>query len=162
MTEAVAEIRYEQIFGDEFGSRYAFQAHHADIEERLKYFYTNYMSNHLHFVAVSGNEKVVGIAAVQQNPYQDLQLWLPYVTVDTEFRNQGIGRKLFEQAVKYAADEGKELELSTVMDDGLLYLANSIRDAQRSHPGVLTRIPPELRVEPDEALQDEGLAPRAI
>ncbi len=79
MAAVDATIKYEQIFGNEFGSRYAFQAHHADIEERIKYFHASYLSKHMHFVAMTGEGKVVGLAAVQQNPYQDLQLWLPYV-----------------------------------------------------------------------------------
>ncbi|ANT62919.1 hypothetical protein AYJ57_20785 (plasmid) [Salipiger sp. CCB-MM3] len=84
MAETDATIKYEQIFGDEFGSRYAFQAHHADIEERLKYFHGGYISQHMHFVAVASEGKVVGISAVQQSPYEDHVLWLPYVCAATD------------------------------------------------------------------------------
>ncbi|EPX78073.1 GNAT family N-acetyltransferase [Salipiger mucosus] len=159
MDDLETSYRFERWDGVAFGDRYAFQQTNADIQDRLKYFVSNYIDDHLHFIAVAPDDLVVGIAALQQSPYDEGLYWLPYVTVDADHRGQGLGRKLFMQAVEQAHDAGKTLELSTLEEDGRLYLANAIRDAQRRFPGGLKRIPEDLVVVDDSADPDESVAP---
>ncbi|MHA6347506.1 GNAT family N-acetyltransferase [Roseivivax sp. CAU 1761] len=155
MTLDTDDLRFEALYGTEFGTRYAWKEPNGDLEGRIHYYHSSEMQYHLHFVAVTpGDERVMAIAAVQQHPYAAGELWLQYVSVAPEYRNHGLARKLFRQAVEYAADQGKTLELSRLSDDGEAYLPNMIREAQRDHPGVLTRIPPDLVIPTDEIDED--------
>ena len=147
MKSPTPKIRFKKIYGVDFGWKYAFQAQNADIETRLKYFYGSEVDDHMHFAYIDENGVVIALAALQQNPYDDSELWFMYITVDPNYRGKGYGKNLFMKAVAFAESKSKTLHLSILSECGRLHLSRTIQAVQRSHPGLLTRIPEDLIVE---------------
>lgn len=158
MGDLDTEYRFESWFGMEFGDQYVFKPLNSDLAARIRYFHSEYMSDQLHLIAVAPDDLVVGVAALQQNPSDEGELWLQYVSVDPDHRGKGLGRKLFAEAIAHAHEQGRSVELSRFEDDGLLYLSRVTQDLQLEYPGVMTRIPADLMVvdEISEAVENVG------
>lgn len=105
----------------------------ADMPTRLKYYDPKEGLQELHFVIKDGN-KIVADAGVQENPYNDKQLWSKHFTVDPNYRNIGLATKLVDAVFDYASTHNYDLVRSIASLMGEKYLANVIDQAKEKYP----------------------------
>ncbi len=91
------------------------------IFHRIKYLIASEIKNEILIVALINN-KIVGISGMQINPYNNNEIWVKYVSVDKDYQNQGIGRKLIELTYDYSKHNNYEVILSSFTNDGELKL----------------------------------------
>lgn len=65
---------------------------------------------------------IVGVAGLWPNPNDPNVLWLPFLSVDPEFKHMGIGTMLAHTVADYAVSQGKILQLSSYTLEGRMYL----------------------------------------
>jgi hypothetical protein len=65
-----------------------------DLFERIKYLHSGKMTRESHFVAFTQDRRVIGDLDIQQSPYDGNVIWLKHVSVDGDFRRQGIAGRL--------------------------------------------------------------------
>lgn len=104
-----------------------------DLINRIKYFYPQYMDDHVHFIAQEEN-KIVGILALQ-NSIGGLEphLHLEYVSVDKDFKNQKIGTSLIKNAIIYCVQKSLNLGIGSYSHEGEAYIKQTITDLAQEY-----------------------------
>lgn len=85
--------------------------------KRIRYLDFSEAKKEIHIIALE-NDKIVGMAGLQQNPYDELQLWIKFVSVDPAYQGRGIARELLQRVYAYAKSEGKDLRSSSFTEEG--------------------------------------------
>lgn len=106
--------------------------------DRIKYLHPNEVYHETHLFAFDG-EHVVGDVGLQNNPYDDSEIWFKHVSVDSEHRNKGVATALIAKSVDYVLSQKKHLGLSSFSDEGELYIKKIFRQIHEDHPNLLTR-----------------------
>jgi len=124
--------------GTEMAARFYRDAYefNCDLFERIRYLHSGEMRQEDHFVAFAENKRVVGDLALQQSPYDSQILWLKHVSVDEEYRNQGIAGRLLRRCMDHLEQTGKKMKLSSFSDDGERYLRHVLQRLETAHPDV--------------------------
>lgn len=73
-------------------------------------------------------DKVIGMVELQKSPYNDEVLWLDFISVDPEYKNRGIGKKLSTMMCEFLAEKDFKIERSRPSDEGLQYIKGVIDD----------------------------------
>lgn len=94
------------------------------------------MMKEIHFVHTSENQ-IISNLALQQNPYDDSELWLKHVSVDGRYRNKGLATELYTKAVNYARSQNKSLKRSSPSEMGAKYLSNVVDKIKKENPGLI-------------------------
>jgi GNAT superfamily N-acetyltransferase len=105
-------------------------------DERLRYM--NYMSVHKeHHIYARDGMKIVGDLALQKIPHEEDAFWIQHVTVDPEYRNQGVAKRMLWKAAEYALEAGCRLESSSFSRAGADYLLRTIDAINDEHPDLI-------------------------
>lgn len=83
--------------------------------------------------------KVAGVAGVQQNPYNENELWVKFVSVAPEYRQQGIAGELVEGILEYAEQWGYVVKRSSPTDMGAAYLPSVWKRVVAKYPNVTVK-----------------------
>lgn len=62
--------------------------------------------------------EILGIAELEKSPYEESELWLKSVAVDSEHQGEGWSEPLLREVFKYASEQGKKLKLSKFTVEG--------------------------------------------
>lgn len=106
--------------------------------ERLRYLHPVEMDREIHIAHFDG-KRVVSSLALQQNPYDDSELWLKHVVVDEDYRNRGLASELYQAAVDYAREHGKAIMRSSATKMGKAYLTHVVDRIKKQNPDVEIR-----------------------
>ena len=102
--------------------------YNQNIQDEIKYFIPIYMDSHIHFISMD-NQKIVGILALQKNLSSDGEsLHLEYISVNSNYRNQGIATDLITMAIEYCAKNSFNLKVGNYSDDGVSYIRQVLSD----------------------------------
>lgn len=71
-------------------------------------------------------DKIVGMVELQKSPYNDDVLWLDFISVDPEYKNRGIGKKLSSMMCEFLVEQDLKIERSRPSDEGLQYIKSVI------------------------------------
>lgn len=112
--------------------------HLGDLVSRLYYFSSDEAGKEYHICAIDDGAigaPIVGIVGIQQNPYDDEELWFKHVSVDERYRGQGIGRTLTRLVMEHVVHEtNKRIRFSDFERDsvrGMVYqLAERFPDVE--------------------------------
>lgn len=88
-------------------------------------------------ILVDPNNKIVGAVTLQENPYEQDQIWLKGCAVDIEFRGFGLSNLLLEAAAKVCITERKALVMSCYSYFGRKYLAPQVTGLRLRYPELL-------------------------
>lgn len=92
------------------------------VYQRIPYLSSKELKNELLFPEVRDG-KVVGVTAIEQSPSQPGVYWSNFTSVDPAYRKQGIAKDLVQRKLDFVGNEGKQLKLSSMSDDGEAYLS---------------------------------------
>ncbi len=106
---------------------------YAEVGERKLRQYFKYLSHGSHHIGhetdivyrLDGN--IIGVAGIWPNPFDDAILWLPFLSVHTDYKRRGVGTALARAAAEYAKEKDKTLSLSEYSGEGNWYLSPVIR-----------------------------------
>jgi predicted GNAT family acetyltransferase len=97
-----------------------------DLFNRLAFMDEREAVNETTFVITDQNEpdvqKIVAAAAMEMNPHEDNTIWLKYISVDENHRQQGHATTLTRTTFNYAAQAGYILEPSCYSQAGNEFL----------------------------------------
>jgi GNAT superfamily N-acetyltransferase len=100
---------------------------YLDLPDRLKYFSFSglvhdnmslYAKYDTYYFIVEIENKIIGSARLQQNPYDKNMFWLTHLTIDEEYRNQGYASKLANEIFKFVKQNDYVLKGSMYSDIG--------------------------------------------
>lgn len=112
------------------------EEHDPDLwdNKRIRYLVFSEAKHETHITAFMG-EKIVGMAGLQVNPYNNQELWIKFVSVDPDYQGQGIARQLLGKVYEYAHEKHKNLKSSSFTDDGER-LRHIHSELQKQYPDV--------------------------
>jgi GNAT superfamily N-acetyltransferase len=99
--------------------------------DRIKYVYP--LDKNEHLVVLNGDH-IIAMAGVETNPYDHEQLWIKYVSVDPEYRGQGLGRFLLEKVFQYAVAHGQKVKNSSFTELGAERLKHLHPEFEKKYP----------------------------
>jgi GNAT superfamily N-acetyltransferase/disulfide oxidoreductase YuzD len=151
LEELKADIKTNYVSGKEL-AKLAGDKLNADLTTRIKYFYWNpsvYKQNHI--VALDG-KKIVGIVSLEENPYRKSEIWVMFVSVDKDYYNLGLAKRMLEGVYEQVKKEGKYkvIEFSSYSEEGKLKLPNTIKNIAGKYPSIITK----TKIEESVALQE--------
>lgn len=106
-----------------------------DIFDRIKYLLSRGLQKEDVLFCLDG-KKVIGVLGIQKSPYEKNTMWLKYVSVDEQYRNQGIAKSLLEKLYQKATKEGFTIKRSTPTEMGKKYLTNIHKKLQDKYKKV--------------------------
>ncbi len=118
-----------------------------DIYARIKYLSSNEIHGETLVAALDG-PKLVGAVGLQVNPYNEDEIWLKYISVDEDYKRQGIARELYFKAADYVDGLGKKIERSSATEDGRMYLGKIVAEIHEKYPSLLTNPPGDANSPP--------------
>lgn len=104
--------------------------------EDFKYLFVEEMSREQHFVATQ-NDNPIGILGIQPNPYNPQQLWLKFVSVHADHRNNGVATALIRALFEHAQANALAIKRSCPSDMGGRYLPSVFDKMTAAYPDVL-------------------------
>lgn len=135
------KIIIEDLPGSEMHRRFYHPSEHPENDDmydgqRLRYM--DYMSVHKeHHIYARDGMKIVGDLALQKIPHEEDAFWIQHVTVDPEYQNQGIAKRMLWKAAEYALEAGCRLESSSFSSAGADYLLRTIDAINDEHPALI-------------------------
>ena len=95
------------------------------LESRLKYFYSswNFIRDRNFFFAENSDGKIVGVLCLMIDYEDSSNYFLEFVTIDEEFKNQGISTKLIKKSLEFCAELKKNLKTGKFSPEGAKYIA---------------------------------------
>ena len=111
-----------------------------ELRDKIKYLSHGsfHVGQEINIVCRSGRQ-VAGVAGLWPNPYDSRIVWMPFLTVVEEFRNQKVATMLARAVAEYVVGKGQSLGVSSYTPDGLKYLAK-VFDRLKSEPNFAGRI----------------------
>jgi GNAT superfamily N-acetyltransferase len=108
----------------------------------FKYFHlediigSNYFSkeNKL-YPSVQLQDKIVGISELEQDPYNENNFWIKFVSVDPLYQGNGYASKIIKKIFEFAKENNYSLEPSFYTEQGEEKLKN-VLDRERKETGV--------------------------
>lgn len=127
------QIDYRMLPGREFYCSFEPGGGLAEARGRLRYLSRwNDWDNETNFVAYDG-DKPVGVAGVHFERGEERVISVWFVTVDPEYRNQGIGSKLADMVFAWAGERGLRVRSSTYTELGAAYIKGAFERAAQKY-----------------------------
>ncbi|KKM69580.1 hypothetical protein LCGC14_1449270 [marine sediment metagenome] len=111
------------------------QPENDDVFDRLKYLIYPEVDKEIHFV-IRDKQKIVAVAGLQKNPYNEQEYWIKHYSVDMDYQNRGLATKLIDAVFIFADKHHIALKRSTPTEMGLKYLTEPIKRAMKKYPNV--------------------------
>jgi GNAT superfamily N-acetyltransferase len=105
------------------------------VADNIRYFDFREAEREAHIVKYVDGQ-IAGIAGVQQNPYNANELWIKFVSVAPEYRQQGIAGELVEGILEYAEQRDYTVKRSSPTEMGAAYLPSVWKRATAKYPNV--------------------------
>lgn len=86
-----------------------------------------------HFPTVESNGEIIGLAELEESPYEENSLFIKFVSVDPNFQDQGYGSKLIEEIFKFAKENDYSLQSSMYSDDGFTKLKPKLNELSEKY-----------------------------
>ena len=91
---------------------------HHGATKRITYLMPEEVRREFYIVALLNDTVLVGAAGLQISPYDEKELWIKFISVDPDYREQGIGRTLSVMTVDYAHQHDLKFGNSSYTDLG--------------------------------------------
>lgn len=131
--ELLEGITYKLTPGDKFYRDLFPNGDTTGARERLKYLSQyNDWDGELDFAAYDG-KKVVGVAGCHMSRDEERVMSVWFVSVDPEYRNQGIGKGLTDIVFRYAADNNLRVRSSSYTEMGQAYIKKAFELAAKKY-----------------------------
>jgi GNAT superfamily N-acetyltransferase len=133
----VVDVTYQQVSGDELYGKLIPSKINKGVQSRIKYLNTgwNDIQHEFDIVATVGG-KIVGVAGMQQSPHEERVIWVTYVSVDPEFRSNGIATQLVTRVFEYARKHNQRIRGSSYTEMGEQYLKQVFERTAKQFPDV--------------------------
>jgi GNAT superfamily N-acetyltransferase len=106
------------------------------LEKEIKYLPISQLKNETH-LTLWKNNKLIADLELQQNPYEENQLWLMHVAVRKGYEGNGYGKRLIISAINKAMNLNKELKLSSYSDEGKIKLKSLIDNLSKNNATIV-------------------------
>jgi GNAT superfamily N-acetyltransferase len=117
-----------------------------DVYDRLKYLVRELAHEQEHFLVLGDAGKIIAAGSVQENPYDERELWVCHVSTDPDHQNQGHAKNILRAIADYALEKDYTLATGAFEQDGLKYLAPILPQGhQQEYPGLKVRFDTEAR-----------------
>lgn len=84
----------------------------------FKYLDINEIPENSFYPIIEFDNKIVGLAELEQDPSESRNLWIKFVSVDPEYQGNKFATALIEEIVAFAKHNGYSLEISRYSDEG--------------------------------------------
>jgi len=115
--------------------------------ERIGFLNPREMERETHFI-VDEEGMVVADAAIEQNPYDNSNVWLKHIFVTETHRRRGLASLLIENIHRYCSEQQKSLTRSSATDMGAAYLPTVFERCHILYPDVDVRDPRSSTLSP--------------
>ena len=120
------------------------KAENQDTYPRIKYFFPKYMDECIHFLAFEA-DKIVGMLCLGNSYSHEKCYHLELVSVDQNFKNQGISKHLLLLAINFCKSSESALSYGMVSEEGQAYFMDSLNSMCKEHGVDLFSPHDELR-----------------
>lgn len=83
------------------------------------------------FPIIMIDDTIVGLAELEQDPNDQNNFWIKFVSVDPQFQNRGYATQLIKKIFEFAKERGCSLEPSFYSDEGNVKLKKVLERTQR-------------------------------
>jgi ribosomal protein S18 acetylase RimI-like enzyme len=107
-----------------------------DIHHRIKYFYPQWAFDYLNFAAISDEGKILGLCEISMvsDPYFKSKFYhIEMISVDPEFRNQGISKNILKLVIQFCASQEANIKYGQVSSDGKSYILDQLSSICSEH-----------------------------
>lgn len=106
-----------------------------DVFQRIKYLHTSEYHRETHLVILYG-KKIVAMAGLQINPYNTNMLWIKHISVDENYRQNGLATQLIKGCFEYAQTHNLILKNSSYSEMGEQYIHKIFDRVKELYPNV--------------------------
>lgn len=82
------------------------------------------------------NKQIIGMLKLEQNPHDAKEVWLNFVSVDVNYRNQGIAKQLLASGFNHVHQLNKNLQVSSYTYFGGKYIRREIAKLKQKYPDM--------------------------
>lgn len=131
-------IVYRQLAGDDFYTDFVDRDETA--RARLKYLSSGWrdITSEIDLTAIK-NKKAIGVAGIRHSPEEKNVIWMMFLSVDPEFRGQGVAKKLAEMVFEYAKAHNQRIRLSSYTEMGEAYLRKVFDHLKTQYPEIAVK-----------------------
>lgn len=131
-------IVYRQLAGDDFYTDFVDKDETA--RARLKYLSSGWrdITSEIDLTAIK-NKKAIGVAGIRHSPEEKNVIWMMFLSVDPEFRGQGVAKKLAEMVFEYAKAHNQRIRLSSYTEMGEAYLRKVFDHLKTQYPEIAVK-----------------------
>lgn len=131
-------IIYRQLAGDDFYTDFVDRDETA--RARLKYLSSGWrdITSEIDLTAIK-NKKAIGVAGIRHSPEEKNVIWMTFLSVDPEFRGQGVAKKLAEMVFEYAKAHNQRIRLSSYTEMGEAYLRKVFDHLKTRYPEIAVK-----------------------
>lgn len=131
-------IVYRQLAGDDFYTDFVDRDETA--RARLKYLSSGWrdITSEIDLTAIK-NKKAIGVAGIRHSPEEKNVIWMTFLSVDPEFRGQGVAKKLAEMVFEYAKAHNQRIRLSSYTEMGEAYLRKVFDHLKTQYPEIAVK-----------------------
>lgn len=131
-------IVYRQLAGDDFYTDFVDRDETA--RARLKYLSSGWrdITSEIDLTAIK-NKKAIGVAGIRHSPEEKNVIWMTFLSVDPEFRGQGVAKKLAEMVFEYAKAHNQRIRLSSYSEMGEAYLRKVFDHLKTQYPEIAVK-----------------------